>query len=57
MTDWPILSRYDEAHLKEIAMPMGGIGTGFFALGGRGQLTDWQLMSRPHRGWSRRRGT
>ena len=32
-------------------MPVGGIGTGFFALGGRGQLTDWQLMSRPSRGW------
>lgn len=32
-------------------MPVGGIGTGFFALGGRGQLTDWQLMSRPNRGW------
>src|SRR5262249_19836081 len=31
--------------------PAGGIGTGFFCLGGRGQLTDWQLMSRPHRGW------
>jgi uncharacterized protein (DUF608 family) len=49
--DWPILSRYDAAHLREIALPIGGIGTGFFALGGRGQLADWQLMSRPNRGW------
>ncbi len=51
MPDWPVLSRYDADHLREIAMPLGGIGTGFFALGGRGQLTDWQLMSRPNRGW------
>lgn len=50
-SDWPVLTRYDVDHLREIAMPVGGIGTGFFALGGRGQLTDWQLMSRPHRGW------
>lgn len=50
-TDWQVLSRYDVEHLREIAMPVGGIGTGFFCLGGKGQLTDWQLMSRPHRGW------
>ncbi len=49
--DWLVLSRYDENHLREIAMPIGGIGTGFFCLGGKGQLTDWQLMSRPNRGW------
>ncbi|HEV3165103.1 MAG TPA: GH116 family glycosyl-hydrolase, partial [Isosphaeraceae bacterium] len=51
MEAWPVLSRYDAAHVRELAMPIGGIGTGFFALGGRGQLTDWQLMSRPNRGW------
>lgn len=51
MTDWPVLSHYAGDHLREVALPVGGIGTGFFALGGRGQLTDWQLMSRPHRGW------
>lgn len=49
--DWHVLSTYDAQHLREIAMPVGGIGTGFFCLGGKGQLTDWQLMSRPHRGW------
>ncbi|MDW8289391.1 MAG: GH116 family glycosyl-hydrolase [Armatimonadota bacterium] len=49
--DWLVLCRYDAEHLREIAMPVGGIGTGFFCLGGKGQLTDWQLMSRPHRGW------
>lgn len=51
MNDWKVLSRFDVDHLREIAMPVGGIGTGFFSLGGRGQLTEWQLMSRPHRGW------
>jgi uncharacterized protein (DUF608 family) len=48
---WPILRRYTGEHLREIALPLGGIGTGFFSLGGRGQLTDFQLMSRPNRGW------
>ncbi len=51
MEDWPVLTRYDSDHLREIALPLGGIGTGCFALGGRGSLTDWQLMNRPHRGW------
>ncbi len=50
-TTWPVLSHYDSNHLKEIAMPVGGIGTGFFALSGIGELIDWQLMSRPHRHW------
>lgn len=47
----PVLRRYRGASLREIVMPIGGIGTGSFGLGGRGQLTDWQLMSRPNRGW------
>src|SRR5437870_3521914 len=49
-SDWPVLSRYEGAHLREIAMPVGGMGPGCFALRGRWQLTDRQLMSRPHRG-------
>jgi non-lysosomal glucosylceramidase len=51
MDNWPVLRRYGKESLREISMPIGGIGTGFFGLGGRGQLTDWQLMSRPNRGW------
>ena len=51
MNDWRVLSHYDRSHLREVFMPVGGIGTGFFTLSGRGQLTDWQLMSRPNRGW------
>lgn len=51
MQSLPILRRYEGSQLREIALPLGGIGTGSFCLGGRGQLTDWQLMSRPNRGW------
>ena len=36
--------------LKEIAFPLGGIGTGTVALGGRGQLRDWELFNRPQKG-------
>ena len=51
MSGWKVLKRYEGEHLREILMPIGGIGTGFFGLDGRGRLTDWQLMSRPNRGW------
>src|ERR1700741_5084649 len=34
-------------HLKMIAFPLGGIGTGSISLGGRGQLRDWEIYSRP----------
>src|SRR5262245_16295252 len=51
MNDWPVLARYEARQLREIALPIGGIGTGSFSLAGRGQLVDWQLMGRPHRGW------
>ena len=36
----------DEA-LKQIAFPLGGIGTGTVSLGGRGQLRDWEIFNRP----------
>ena len=36
--------------LKEIAFPLGGIGTGTVSLGGRGQLRDWELFNRPQKG-------
>jgi uncharacterized protein (DUF608 family) len=47
----PTLACYPAERTRAIAMPVGGIGTGCFALGGDGALLDWQLMSRPHRGW------
>jgi len=46
-TDWPILKHYDQNHLLNIALPLGGIGTGTVSLGGRGELRDWQIMNRP----------
>ncbi len=49
--DWKVLKRYKGEALREISLPIGGIGTGFFSIGGRGNFVDWQLMSRPNRGW------
>lgn len=49
---WPVLKRYDDAHIEQIAMPVGGIGTGTVALGGRGELRDWEIMNIPGKGYS-----
>jgi len=35
------------AALREIAFPIGGIGTGTVSLGGRGQLRDLEIYNRP----------
>lgn len=53
-------------HLKEVAFPLGGIGTGNITLGGRGELRDWEIFNRPGKGkqpnfsffaiWARRAG-
>ncbi|MBQ3722649.1 MAG: hypothetical protein II851_02960 [Bacteroidales bacterium] len=45
--EWPVLTHYDAAHLQEIALPLGGIGTGTVSLGGRGELRDWEIMNVP----------
>ena len=50
--EWPVLKHYDSAHLKEVALPLGGIGTGTVALGGRGELRDWEIMNVPGRRYS-----
>jgi non-lysosomal glucosylceramidase len=49
---WPVLTRYDEEHLRRVAMPIGGIGTGTISLGGRGDLRDWELVNRPAKGYA-----
>ena len=36
--------------LREIAFPLGGIGTGTVSLGGRGELRDWEIFNRPAKG-------
>jgi len=48
---WPVLTRYDQQHLSRIALPLGGIGTGTVALGGRGDLRDWEVGNRPAKGF------
>jgi non-lysosomal glucosylceramidase len=34
--------------LKMLAFPLGGVGSGSLALGGRGQLRDWEIFNRPN---------
>lgn len=43
---WPVLKKYEDKYLDEVAMPLGGIGTGTISLGGRGDLRDWEIMNR-----------
>ena len=49
-SEWPVLRSYDEAHLQQVALPLGGIGTGTVSLGGRGELRDWEMMNVPGKG-------
>src|SRR5438445_10001711 len=41
---------YSGDALREIAFPLGGIGTGTVSLGGRGDLRDWEIFNRPGKG-------
>jgi len=50
--EWPVLRHYDQQHLKCIALPLGGIGTGTVSLGGRGDLRDWEIVNRPAKGFT-----
>jgi len=36
--------------LREVAFPLGGVGTGTVSLGGRGDLRDWEIFNRPNKG-------
>ena len=42
--------RFTGAALEQIAFPLGGIGTGTVSLGGYGNLRDWEIYNRPHKG-------
>lgn len=44
------MRKYTAESLREIAFPLGGIGTGTVSLGGRGQLRDWEIFNRPGKG-------
>lgn len=51
MRTWPVLNSFTGAHLRRIALPLGGIGTGTVSLGGRGDLRDWEIMNVPAKGF------
>ncbi|MEW5902640.1 MAG: GH116 family glycosyl-hydrolase, partial [Acidobacteriota bacterium] len=41
---------FEGPRLREVAFPLGGIGTGTVSLGGRGNLRDWEIFNRPGKG-------
>ena len=49
---WPRLKIYDGTHLRRVALPLGGIGTGTVSLGGNGSLRSWEVMNRPAKGFN-----
>ena len=40
---WPVLKKYDKEHLYQIALPLGGIGTGTVSLG-RTAMTRMKMI-------------
>jgi non-lysosomal glucosylceramidase len=42
---------YSGDFLKEVAFPLGGIGTGCISLSGYGALVDWEIFNRPNKGY------
>jgi len=46
--DYP--RRFEGRQLKMISFPLGGVGAGSLGLGGRGQLIDWEIFNRAHKG-------
>ena len=57
---------YAGESLRQVAFPIGGIGTGSVSLAGSGALIDWEIFNRPNKGsflpftffslWARREG-
>ena len=48
---YPSLVTYDQERLRQIGLPLGGIGAGVVSLGGRGNLHDWEIVNRPAKGF------
>ncbi len=44
------LRKFTGSSLAQVAMPIGGLGTGTVSLGGRGNLQDWEIFNRPGKG-------
>lgn len=42
--------RFTGRALSQIAFPLGGVCAGSVSLGGRGQLRDWEIFNRAHKG-------
>ncbi|MBD3291962.1 MAG: hypothetical protein GF393_03495, partial [Armatimonadia bacterium] len=42
---------YTGEHLRQVAFPLGGIGSGCISLSGRGALVDWEIFNRPNKGF------
>lgn len=42
--------KYKGEYTREIAFPLGGIGTGSVSIGGNGRLMDWEIFNRPSKG-------
>jgi uncharacterized protein (DUF608 family) len=49
---WPRVREYEGEHLREIAMPIGGIGTGTVSLSGHGGLRDFEVRNSPAKGFN-----
>lgn len=41
--------KYQNAKTKNIAFPLGGIGSGSISLTGNGELNDWEIFNRPNK--------
>lgn len=52
VSTWPVLKTYTGENLTEVALPLGGIGTGTVSIGGRGDLRDWEIGNRGALGWT-----
>ena len=47
---WPVLNHYEGDALRQVAFPLGGIGTGTISLGGRAELRDFEIFNTPAKG-------